>query len=563
MVRIPLHAVRELAAQLAELAGRQRTAVKRQFLGLYGISDTTLSRALHEVGFRSHERRDRGVRRRPVTPEQLTNLAGIQRASTSLRKGVVMPAADAINIAEDSGLIERGAVTEEYYNEWLRERQASRRDQQQPEPHTTLRSLGPNHVHQVDFSLAVNWKFFQGRPEYEHLIYKNKLPSAGVPRLWRLIVVDHSSGVIFPHYSQSTGETVQATLEGLFYAWSEKRLRGESIARLYPFRGVPKILMADRGSANRAQVTVTILERLGVKLNICEGARSKGSVEVSHNWWEQHFESRLRLQKPESVEQLNEWALDFAVKICAENPHSRHGAARSHMWAWHINRKPESQLRELRCDFETFKAIAVSEPQRCRVYGNRTIRFKSRQYRMPEQIQTGAFVLAQYSPFEFPQILVRDADNPTGFTWACAPVQLDEFGFPVDAPVIGQEFKSHKQTKTARFVKQADEISAGFIEQQKLKVFGHHRHAVDPIEVKHQGADALETQVPEEVRYSRVQARAEVLATLGRPFTRPEVDFLNATFGEAVTESEIAAALAQILNGMPGRVLSFSKTGGF
>ena len=281
MPRVSLEVVRDLAGRLDGVPAAARAAIKREFLATYGCSPSTLSRALHEIGVRSHTRADAGTRRKEVTEEILQRIAAIQRASLSLRKGVVMPAEDAINIAEDSGWIDKGALSPSYFNRWLRDQDASRRDQIKPEPHIELRSLGPNHVHQVDFSLAVNWKVFQGKPQYEHLIYKNKLPGAGVPRLYRLIVVDHATGCFFPHYTESTGETVQALLEGLYRSWAPKQLRGESIERLYPFRGVPRILMADRGSANQAGVTATLMERLGVQLNICEGARSKGAVEVN------------------------------------------------------------------------------------------------------------------------------------------------------------------------------------------------------------------------------------------------------------------------------------------
>ncbi|MGE5488069.1 MAG: hypothetical protein ACM3ZB_09665, partial [bacterium] len=438
----------------------------------------------------------------------------------------------------------------------LREQGGSRIDQQQAEPHIQLRSLGPNHVHQVDFSLAVNWKIFQGRLKYEHLVYKNKLPEAGVPRLWRLIVVDHATGCLFAFYAESTGETIQATLEGLYRAWTEKTLRGKSIKHLYPFRGVPRILMADRGSANRASITVSLLERLGVKLNICEGARSKGTVEVSHNFWEQHFESRMRLDPPESVEQLNEWAVDFAARYCAEATHSRYGSQRSLMWAWHINRRPETQLRELRCDFETFKAIAVSEPHKALVNGARIIRFKNNRYRVPEEFLPGEYVAVQYSPFEFPKVQIRAWDVPAAPVWVCEPVELDEFGFPADAALIGQEYKSQKKTRTARFTDEAAEAAHELVEQRAIRAFGYHAERVAPIELKPSGVEVpIEPAAAE--RFTRVQARAEVQQIIGRPFTPAEAEYLNEIFGGEVTEAEISAAVTAIQQGITPRVLEF------
>ena len=107
--------------------------------------------------------------------------------------------------------------------------------------------------------------------------------------------------------------------------------------------------------------TTGLLEWLGVRLNVCEGARSKGQVERFHGVWEEQFESGMRMQTPESVEQLNGWALDYAIKLCALKPHTRHGAARSEKWAWHIGRSEETLLRELAITFEQFKGIALTE----------------------------------------------------------------------------------------------------------------------------------------------------------------------------------------------------------
>ena len=558
MPRVSLEVVRDLAGRLDGVPAAARAAIKREFLATYGCSPSTLSRALHEIGVRSHTRADAGTRRKEVTEEILQRIAAIQRASLSLRKGVVMPAEDAINIAEDSGWIDKGALSPSYFNRWLRDQDASRRDQIKPEPHIELRSLGPNHVHQVDFSLAVNWKVFQGKPQYEHLIYKNKLPGAGVPRLYRLIVVDHATGCFFPHYTESTGETVQALLEGLYRSWAPKQLRGESIERLYPFRGVPRILMADRGSANQAGVTATLMERLGVQLNICEGARSKGAVEVSHGVWEQHFESRMRLQQPESVEQLNEWAVDFTIRQCACKPHTRHGAPRSQMWAWHINRRPETQLRELRCDWEGFKSIALTDPTTCRVSGNRIVRFKARKYRVPDEFLPNETVLVQYSPFYFPQILVRAADVAGAPGFLCEPVEVDEFGFAVTAPVIGQEYKSWKQTDTARFVNTTEEITKELIASQNLRVYGHHRQGVEPIPIRHSGADVLEAAAAP-VLMSKIQARQTVRENVGRDLVPAEWAFVNSLFGDQVSETEVANAVAQILAGVQARVLHFKE----
>jgi hypothetical protein len=556
--KVSLDSIRELAAKLSGLSARPRAVVKREFAEVWGISSSSLSRALNEVGVRCHSRADVGGRRKAVEEKELCVIAALQRMSLSLRKGVVMPAVEAIRVAVDSGIVEPGLVDPSYYNEWARGREASRRAQAKPEPHIELRSLGPNHVHQVDFSLAVNWKMFDGKFQYEHLIYKNKLPSAGVQRLLRLILVDHTTGSLFAHYTCTTGETVQALLAGLYHAWAEKRIAGDSVQRVFPFRGVPQILMADRGSANQAGITATLMERLAVKLNICEGARSKGSVEVAHGIWESRFESKFRLHPPVSVEQLNDWAVDFAAKYNAEAVHTRHGATRTAMWAWHIGRLPETQLRELKTDFETFKGIALSEPALCVVNGARIIRFKTQKYRVPEEFSTGERVAVQYSPFRFPEVIVRhNCAGAAGFL--CEPIEVDEFGFAKGAAVIGVEYKSQKKSETARFVGEAETTGKALVEGGGLRVYGHHAATVEETRIRHTGTDVLASGLAGgsacPTYMTRVAARREVVERIGRGFTAPEAAWVARSFGEQVTEEEIAAAVAAISGGIRGEVM--------
>ena len=193
---------------------------------------------------------------------------------------------------------------------------------------------------------------------------------------------------------------------------------------------------------------------------------------MSHGVWEQHFESRMRLQQPESVEQLNEWAVDFTIRQCACKPHTRHGAPRSQMWPG-----TSSGGRRRNCAscaaIGGVQSIALTDPTTCRVSGNRIVRFKARKYRVPDEFLPNETVLVQYSPFYFPQILVRAADVAGAPGFLCEPVEVDEFGFAVTAPVIGQEYKSWKQTDTARFVNTTEEITKELIASQNLRVYGH------------------------------------------------------------------------------------------
>jgi hypothetical protein len=177
---------------------------------------------------------------------------------------------------------------------------------------------------------------------------------------------------------------------------------------------------------------------------------------------------------------------------------------------------------------------------------------------VPEQFQTGEYVLVQYSPFHFPQILVRAADEPAAPAWLCEPVKLDEFGFAADAPIIGQQYRAQKKTDTARFIDAAEESAKELVAGQTLKVFGHHRLSVEAVQIRHSGVDVLAPE-PGPTCMTRVQARAAVIEGIGRTLTAPEAAYVSAIFGEQVTDADVAEAIAAITAGVQGRVLAFPQ----
>src|SRR6185437_7212024 len=265
----------------------------------------------------------------------------------------------------------------------------------------------------------------------------------------------------------------------------------------------------------------------------------------------------MRLQPPQSIDQLNDWAVQFAAHYCATERHSRHGSERSTLWAWHINRREETQLRELRCSFDAFKAIALTDPQKCKVGGARIVRFRSMKYRVPECFVPNTFVDVQFSPFSYPQIQVREHGVPTAPAYLCEPVEVDEFGFSVHAATIGSEFKSAKQGRAATFAKDAQRGAKTFIEGGKVEAFGYHLERTPELGVPSQGVE-LPVGEQKPALLTRVAAREAVIETIGRPLTAPEAGHVNRVFGEAVTEAEIAAVVSEIQRGIGARVLEFA-----
>ncbi len=542
---------REYADDLRNLRGWARASRRRELASLFDVSQTTISRWLHHLNIVSHARSDKG--KRLVEERELYEVFAIQYSSHKQTQGPIMTAQDAIEIAEHNGKLRPGVLTPSSYNAWLRAHQIARDEVDIPEPHINLRSLGPNHVHQVDFSLAINWKIQNNRAVYQDLVYKNKLPAAGTPRLLRLIVTDHTSGNFAVWYTAAPGESVSALIEGLWYAWTPKTYEGRSIQDVYPFRGVPRILMMDRGPGSRSQVLQNFLDWLDVRLNVCQGARSKGQVEIAHWWWEQRFESRFRLEPPVSIERLNDEANAFAAKLCKEVIHYRTQAPRTAHWEFHLNRNWESQLRVPNCTFEEAMRYAVSAEKTAVVGGSGIVQFRGNKYRVPEVLLHEKRVNVQFSPFEFPNVILRAVDQPNAQPFLCQPIMFNEHGFAVDSAIIGAEFKSHKQSARAQAVSQAKQAVQEFSATgQRLVTRGYHLEGLEASGIRsHEAPIEAGAEAPV---YSNAQARREVIERVGRPLEVAEKRLLSG-FGPAVTEEEIDAVVQAISAGVRAAVV--------
>jgi hypothetical protein len=94
-------------------------------------------------------------------------------------------------------------------------------------PAVGMRSLHPNHLHQVDPSLCLVY-YDRGQQIVirDDEFYKNKLqPEAreAKNKVWRYVLTDHTSGTIIPYYISAKGESQKNLFEFLMFAWSKQR----------------------------------------------------------------------------------------------------------------------------------------------------------------------------------------------------------------------------------------------------------------------------------------------------------------------------------------------------
>jgi hypothetical protein len=172
-----------------------------------------------------------------------------------------------------------------------------------------LRSEFANHVHQIDPSLCLLY-YMGGRQHMmtEQKFYKNKQENYAKVKLkvWRQVRWDHFSGVIDVRYFESAGESQAMLFEFLMWTWSKQDGRLNY--------GVPQLLLWDKGSANTSHGIQNLLDSLGVRHETHAQGHSwaKGGAENANYIVETQFESRLRFEPVESIDELNAAALSWA-----------------------------------------------------------------------------------------------------------------------------------------------------------------------------------------------------------------------------------------------------------
>ena len=90
--------------------------------------------------------------------------------------------------------------------------------------------------------------------------------------MWRYVITDHASGVIFVQYVYG-GESAENLCNCFINAMQKRDTKD-------PFCGVPKMVMLDPGSANTSAMFAHLCNQLGIKLQVNAPGkpRAKGQV---------------------------------------------------------------------------------------------------------------------------------------------------------------------------------------------------------------------------------------------------------------------------------------------
>ena len=345
------------------------------------------------------------------------------------------------------------------------------------------RSLHQNHVHQIDPSLCLIYYAPGGGQKVLHddEIYKNKpswVNKVGNLKCWRYVLTDHFSSTIIVKYYQSAGETQANLYDFMLYCWQKMDSR--------PFHGMPKICYMDKGSAMTAKALENALTSLGVQIigHAAGNARATGQVENAQNIVETQFESRLKYEPVNSVDELNASAqwwynawnsntiphYDSRLKRAGmRKPIERYGIWQA-IWQQHLRLLP---------DLELCKYLLVNDPVTRKVTPNNEVSFvhpsikHSTLYDVSHipDVYPRMEVLVQPLIGEANQILVTVTDRMgEQSVYECMPVDFDELsGFRLDSPVIGESFAQLPDSTIEENKKQLDKVAYGDLSEDEMK----------------------------------------------------------------------------------------------
>lgn len=448
---------RELAMRLNGASHGQRRALVQEAAEFFGFSSAKVYRRLRAAGWRSGRklREDRGDCR--ITGDELRLVSNLMVESCRANGKRLLPAHDALEILRAQGKLSAD-VSPATALRVMRLRGLHPDQIMRPAPHTPLASLHPNHVWQFDVSLCV--LFYLGGAGLcamdEKRFYKNKphnVERISKQRVWRYLVTDHYSGAFYMEYFLAAGENQETLFHFLMRAFFPRAHEQD------PLHGVPLRLVWDAGSANQSFLIRNLLDQLGVQhyAHTPGNPRAKGQVESTHNVIERHFEGRLYMSEIRDLEHLNLEAHQWMRHFNGTREHSRHKHTRYGLWQT-IRRE---QLR-LPASPDLCAQILHTKPEPRTVRGALTVSYRvkgfdSYDYSVEQipNVRVGESIEVCVNPYRAPNInaIVCGADGARAI-YELEPIRKDAAGFPVGAPVIGEQYRAAPDTQTDRYRKQ-------------------------------------------------------------------------------------------------------------
>lgn len=534
-----------LAQKFQEIeSGAARRRYAEEYAKTLGRSVTWVYEQARKGGWESGRaaRKDKGVLKSGLTDEQLNAFSNLLHKPARRNRKNPAPVTDVHEVAVDSGILAEGQITAQQMARILRDKKISKRHAKAPTPHIELAAAHTNHAWQVDATACIQYFFKDngngmGQRDTKTDFYHGKPGSFKdiKKHLIRYAAIDHLSRSFYIQYFYSSGEKATDILEFLWAACSAK-----PDPEAYPFRGVPLMLMGDKGSGFNDGMVQTLLKNLDVEwtYHLPGNPRAKGMVEGLMNIWEQHFEWRLAHQPAPDLETLNAWALDRCTHLNATIPMERcHGATRSGLWSTIT----EEQLRLLPSR-ELYQELCSAKPESRQVSRSGLFRFRGEEYRMPDVELFGEAVEVTFDAYNYPHVRARSDEK----VYLCQPITRDFAGRSEKAVMIGA-YKRHKDTETQKGLKTAENAWAE--DPPPLQLFGHQAEKVKAVGfLPRQGQEIEIEQDDSPVMIPFVQAMKQVYEALGRRITEKENRAVRERFGESVP----VEAISEIVDWLSG-----------
>lgn len=566
--------VRQLARRLDAAEHGRGTALVREAGEFLGLSVQTVYRHLKCVAGWSSGRKARSDKgSTSVAPEALVTLGAAQREAIRANGKQTLFTTTARGILEQNG--HAFGVSNGQLNKLLRDRKLNVAAQRVADPVQALRAPHPNHTHEIDPSLCLVY-YLKGRQYIirDDEFYKNKLDRLAKVKFkcYRYVAYDRACATLVPWYTEAAGEDQHNLFKFLMFAWGLQAGR--------PTHGVPLHLLWDKGSANTSAAVRSLLDALGVNHITHEAgnARVKGGGENGNNIVETQFESRLRFQPVENVEQLNAAAFAWANAYNANlipgqdtrlrRPGLAAPMARYDLWQLIT---PE-QLRVLP-PVEVCQAFMRSKEEERLVKPDLSITFRhpAAERTLPyslrglDGISVGDTVIVRglvYGECAI-QVQVPRYDGEALIYRVEPNVEFDAFGQRADAAEIGAEYKRTAKTQTEHAATAmdgvaypgmtADEVKAARAKRAtpfegKLDAHSYLQDIKLPAYLPRQGT-AIETPMhaapagPEML--DPVTAMLRIAGAIGRNLSPEENAFFMRRYDAGVPEDQVDALIAQ------------------
>ena len=443
----------------AAASAADRKAVVDEMRRMFAFSTAKAYRVLKENGWESKREKRRDSGKTGLDEKLLLAVADMVKRGIRKNGKATLPVNVARSILQSRGVAV--PVSDSRLRMLLRENHLSVADRKVPAPHQDMRTEYPNQVHFTDPSVCLLYFAPDGKRNTSKMriinddeLYKNKNFLEGRKKCLRYVLTDHYSSSICVRYYAAMGETAANMYDFLLYAWGQKR------HNTYVFHGLPELLIWDCGTANIARATSNALRAFNVKTipHLPGNPRAKGQVENANNIVETQFESRLRFEPVNSIEELNEaaerWCAAYNANMIPylDTRLKRNGLVESRTRLW--QRMPKEKLRELP-DEETCRQVFANGIQTRKVAGDFTISIvhprakRSLKYSLRDFQGVLVGMEVRLQPVlvtEDPVCIVSYEYEGQEVSYEIEPIAYNEAGFDANAPVFGAEYKRPKDT---------------------------------------------------------------------------------------------------------------------